>query len=43
MTFDVRLAGMRERLRQVGAQLEIECRERGTTVRAIAPLPRDAS
>jgi signal transduction histidine kinase len=43
MTFDVRLAGMRERLRQVGAQLEIERRERGTTVRAIAPLPRGAS
>jgi signal transduction histidine kinase len=43
MTFDVPLAGMRERLRQVGAQLEIERRERGITVRAIAPLPRDAS
>jgi hypothetical protein len=25
------------------AQLEIECRERGITVRAIAPLPRDSS
>jgi signal transduction histidine kinase len=43
MTFDVRFAGTRERLRQVGAQLEIERRERGTTVRAIAPLPRGAS
>jgi signal transduction histidine kinase len=43
MTFDVPLASIRERLRQVGSQLEIERRERGTTVRAIAPLPRDAS
>jgi hypothetical protein len=39
MTFDVPLAGTREPLRQAGAQLEIERRERGTTVRAIAPLP----
>ena len=39
----VGIAGMRERLRQVGGQLEIESNDRGTTVRAIAPLPRDAS
>jgi signal transduction histidine kinase len=39
----VGIAGMRERLRQVGGQLEIESSDRGTTVRAIVPLPRDAS
>jgi len=31
----VGIAGMRERLRQVGGQLEIESNDRGTTVRAI--------
>ncbi len=39
----VGIAGMRERLRQVGGQLEIESSDRGTTVRAIVTLPRDAS
>jgi signal transduction histidine kinase len=39
----VGIAGMRERLRQVGGQLEIESNDRGTTVRAIVPLPRNAS
>src|SRR5580700_3891254 len=39
----VGIAGMRERLRQVGGQLEIESSDCGTTVRAIVPLPRDAS
>ena len=39
----VGIAGMRERLRQVGGQLEIESSDRGTTVRAIVPLPRNAS
>jgi len=37
----VGIAGMRERLRQVGGQLEIESSDRGTTVRAIVPLPRN--
>jgi signal transduction histidine kinase len=36
----VGIAGMRERLRQVGGQLEIDSSDRGTTVRAIVPLPR---
>ena len=36
-------AGMRERLGQVGGQLEIESSDRDTTVRAIVPLPDDAS
>jgi signal transduction histidine kinase len=39
----VGIAGMRERLRQVGGQLEIESSDGGTTVRAIVTLPRDAS
>jgi signal transduction histidine kinase len=39
----VGIAGMRERLRQVGGQLEIESSACGTTVRAIVTLPRDAS
>jgi signal transduction histidine kinase len=39
----VGIAGMRERLGQVGGELEIESSDRGTTVRAIVPLPRDAS
>ena len=39
----VGIAGMRERLRQVGGQLEIESSDCGTTVRAIVTLPRDAS
>ena len=39
----VGIAGMRERLGQVGGELEIESSHRGTTVRAIVPLPRDAS
>jgi signal transduction histidine kinase len=39
----VGIAGMRERLRQVGGQLEIESSDRGTTVRAIVPLPRNSS
>jgi signal transduction histidine kinase len=39
----VGIAGMRERLRQVGGQLEIESSDFGTTVRAIVTLPRDAS
>jgi signal transduction histidine kinase len=41
MTVGVGIAGMRERLRQVGGQLEIESSDRGTTVRAIVPLPRN--
>ena len=43
MTVGVGIAGMRERLRQVGGQLEIESSDRGTTVRAIVPLPRNGS
>jgi two-component system, NarL family, sensor kinase len=43
MIVGVGIAGLRERLRQVGGQLEIESSDRGTTVRAIVPLPRDAS
>jgi signal transduction histidine kinase len=39
----VGIAGMRERLGQVGGELEIESSDRGTAVRAIVPLPRDAS
>ena len=39
----VGIAGMRERLRQVGGQLEIESSDRGTTVRVIVPVPRNAS
>jgi signal transduction histidine kinase len=39
----VGIAGMRERLGQAGGELEIESSDRGTTVRAIVPLPRDAS
>jgi signal transduction histidine kinase len=40
---NVGIAGMRERLRQVGGQLKIESSGRGTRVRAIVPLPRNAS
>jgi signal transduction histidine kinase len=36
----VGIAGMRERLRQVGGQLEIESSDYGTTIRAIVTLPR---
>jgi signal transduction histidine kinase len=43
MTVGVGIAGMRERLRQVGGQLEIESSDRVTTVRAIVPLPRNPS
>jgi signal transduction histidine kinase len=39
----VGIAGMRERLGQVGGELEIESSDRGTTLRAIVPLPRDTS
>lgn len=38
----VGIAGMRERLRQVRGQLEIETGDQGTTVRAIVPLPHNA-
>ena len=34
----VGLAGMRERIRQLGGRFEIESSDRGTTVRAIAPV-----
>ena len=43
MTFGVGIAGMRERLWQVGGRLEIESSERGATVRAIVPMQHDAS
>jgi PAS domain S-box-containing protein len=36
----VGIAGMRERMRQVGGRLEIESGSPGTTVRALLPLPR---
>jgi len=36
----VGIANMREGLRQVGGQLGVESSDRGTTVRAIVPLPR---
>jgi two-component system NarL family sensor kinase len=42
MTVGVGIAGMRERMRKVGGRLEIESSDRGTTVRAIVPLPRNA-
>jgi len=35
-------AGMRERLRQVGGQLEVEASDCSTTVRTIVPLPGNA-
>ncbi len=39
----VGLAGMRERVRQLGGRFEIESSDRGTTVRAIAPGEATAS
>jgi PAS domain S-box-containing protein len=36
----VGIAGMRERMRQVGGRLEIESGSMGTTIRALLPLPR---
>jgi len=38
----VGIAGMRERLEQLGGSLEIESSDRGTTVRAEIPFPPDA-
>ena len=35
----VGIMGMRERLRQLGGQLQIDSSSKGTTVRAILPLP----
>jgi signal transduction histidine kinase len=37
----VEVAGMRERLMQVGGTLDIESSDHGTTVRAQIPLPPD--
>jgi signal transduction histidine kinase len=37
----VGIAGMRERLQQLGGILEITSSDRGTTVRAEIPVPRD--
>jgi signal transduction histidine kinase len=37
----VGIAGMRERLQQLGGTLKIESSDRGTTVRAEIPLPPD--
>lgn len=38
----VGIAGMRERMRQLGGRLEIDSSPRGTTVRAIRPVPTDS-
>jgi two-component system NarL family sensor kinase len=38
----VGIAGMRERLKQLGSRLEIDSDDRGTTVRAVVPLPAAA-
>ncbi len=35
----VGIAGMRERLRELGGRLDIESNRRGTTVRAVVPIP----
>jgi len=39
----VGIAGMRERVRQLGGQMEISTGKKGTTVRATLPLPGDGS
>jgi signal transduction histidine kinase len=39
----VGVAGMRERLQQIGGTLVIESSNRGTTVRATIPVPQDAA
>jgi signal transduction histidine kinase len=39
----VGIAGMQQRLRQVGGQLEILSGKTGTTVRAIVPTPGEKS
>ena len=39
----VGIASVRERLRQVGGQLKVEASDCGITVRAIVPLPGNAS
>ncbi len=39
----VGLAGMRERLQQLGGALQIESNDRGTTLRATVPLPEHSS
>jgi signal transduction histidine kinase len=39
----VGVAGMRERLKQLGGSLEIESNRRGTTVQAVVPLESDTS
>jgi signal transduction histidine kinase len=36
-------AGMRERLQQLGGTLHIESTDRGTTLRAVVPLPLRSS
>jgi len=33
------IIGMRERIKELGGRLEIESRNKGTTVRAMMPLP----
>ena len=38
----VGIAGMHERVEQLGGRLEIESGDRGTTVRARLPLAKDA-
>lgn len=38
----VGILGMRERMRQLGGQLEISSNSQGTTVRAVVPLTREA-
>jgi signal transduction histidine kinase len=38
----VGIAGMRERLRQLGGQLEIRSSSKGTTVIAVLPRPQES-
>ena len=39
----VGIAGMRERIQQLGGRLEIDSGAGGTTVRAVLPLPSETS
>jgi signal transduction histidine kinase len=39
----VGIAGMRERARQLGGRMEINTSTKGTTVKAILPVPEDDS